>query len=216
MTDVVHRLAVPADAPGLLELFERTKPVIARLAHPAVYNATVAEALAHRRSLIAVSERDGRLVAFAIIAWDWDRFRVSFVFRHPVAALRIAANRLRRRRRAAPTGGTPASASPPPPEPEGTHRTDRAGPRWRDGGPTIAKVLFTGVDPTLRGRGIATDLKAFYVEHLRRSGFRRVDAMISRTNVASLALQRTSGWVTTSHGADVFSYLELDGDERNP
>lgn len=211
MTALVHRLAEPADAPALLELFEHTKPVIARLAHPAVHRAIVAEGLAHRRSVIAVSETNGRLVAYAIIAWDWQRFRTAFVLRHPRVALLVAADLWRRRRRSAPAIPVHEPADRPQTVPAGAPARERSDARWSDGGPTIAKVLFTGVHPTMRGQGVATGLKAFYVDHLRRQGFRRIDAMVGRHNVASLALQRTSGWVTRPQGNETFSYLELDG-----
>ncbi|MDF1524271.1 MAG: GNAT family N-acetyltransferase, partial [Trueperaceae bacterium] len=204
-----------ADAPGLLELLARNRPAIARLAHPVAYRAIVAEALAHRRALIVVSEVDDRLVAFAIIVWDWHRFRVEFLLRHPRVALAAAAGFLRRRLRTTRPRAVRAAAASPTATEEGARRSAGNGPRWNDGGADIAKVLHIGVDASMRGRGVATGLKAFYVGFLRCSGFHRVDALVERNNVASLALQRTSGWVTTSEGGDVFSYLVLD-DEAVP
>src|SRR5690606_21474929 len=49
------------------------------------------------RLFITVALLDGDLVGYSIVAWDWNRFRLEFLARHPQVIALAGATRLRRK-----------------------------------------------------------------------------------------------------------------------
>lgn len=182
-----------------------------RLQGDRVYAALISDALASRDLMIAVASRQGRLVGFSIIAWNWSRMKLLFALRHPIVGLTIVLSTLRLRLFGRRVDVALGSAARERSCSDARNSSTRV-PSWADGGRRIAKLIHTAVVPEHRRQGIGLGLKAFYVDALRARGFRRVDARIDPANVASIAMQRRSGWVVVDDPRAVFAYLELGDD----
>ena len=197
----------------MLALLRSEKPRVFRLQGDRVYAALINDALASRDLMIAVASRQGRLVGFSIIAWNWSRLKLVFALRHPIVGLTIVLSMLRSRLLGRRVDEALGSAARERFRSDAQISSTRV-PNWADGGRRIAKLIHTAVVPEHRRQGIGLGLKAFYVDVLRARGFRRVDARIDPANVASVAMQRSSGWVVVDDPRAVFAYLELGDDSE--
>lgn len=168
-----------------------------------VYRAIVADSLGESpRIATVVVEVDGEVVGaiFAIVSDSRSYWR-RLALRHPAAAaaiLRHRARRLgrrvsyRRRNREAyesdevlvPSVDLPAevaerlSARPPA----------SGSPRPGEHGPGIALGLFMGIDPKMRGRGLAVPLFERLFEVLRDAGAERYDCSFSSQDPAAIRM----------------------------
>ena len=208
---VSYRLLATGDEREVLDLIRSELPPVFRVHGDRVYAAVIDDALASRDIMIALASKDGRLVGFSIIAWNWRRLKLLFALRHPIVGAAIAWSTLRLRVFGRRNKGNRDNTKRN--RPRATTRGEGPGePSWADGGPRVAKLVHTAVIPEYRRQGIAHGLKAFYVDVLRTRGFRRVDARINHANVASIAMQQRSGWVVQDDAHAVFAYLVIDDD----
>ena len=210
---VSYRLLSSGDERGMLALLRSERPAVFRVRGDRVYAAVIGDALTSRDLMIAVASIQGRLVGFSIIAWNWNRLKLLFALRHPIVGATILWSTLRLRlfsRRTHEALGNTMRERPR----SDARSISKGAPSWAEGGRRIAKLIHTAVVPEHRRQGIGLGLKTFYVGTLRARGFRRVDARVDPANLASIALQRRSGWVVVDDPRAVFAYLELDDDEE--
>ena len=144
--------------------------------------------------VVLVARPEGRLSGIAIAAYDTERFWRRLFLRHPFLALAVL--RKRWRLRTAGTGPSPPSRAP-------------AGGSWLEAGPRIGKVLFIGVSPDHRSRGLAGRMYGELMVHLARRGVTRVDARIHARNAASIRLHDRTGWTLRRDEDAVFATRSL-------
>jgi GNAT superfamily N-acetyltransferase len=131
-------------------------------------------------SMLAVACREeGRFAGIAVVELDRRWLRA-----HPFEALQMLSRRLIRHRPPA----TAASSRPDLPTGISLSPCPRS---WR--GPT-ARVVFIGVDPRYRGRGLASALYHGVFAQLAQRGRTELLARIDPYNVPSLVLHLRTGW----------------------
>lgn len=181
---VTGRLIRAADIESVVTLMRAIGVHFAGSKADVVLHAVASDAVRRPRYVtVFVVEHERRLggvvIAFSERSAYWRKFSVW----HPFAAARMAAHRARRklerwRKRpvAAPTAAQPID--------------DVAHNMWLDDSRDIAKVMFVGVDPQIRGAGLGHALYRGFFRDLAARGYRYCDAQVSTGNTAAIALHR--------------------------
>ena len=205
-----YRIACVGDEADLGRLMERMPVSIAGVRHPSLARAVCHEACRARGCFIVLALHHAEPVGYSLVITNWSSFRVCFLARHPLIAVRVVAAVLKKSVRnhsrvrnhgasfAAEATRSNAVAEAPP-----------RGPRWSDAGRGIAKVFYTAVVPEHRRSGVASGLKRAYIKRVRELGMVRLDARISRENTASIELNRRSGWELHEEGDYVLAVLHI-------
>jgi GNAT superfamily N-acetyltransferase len=157
---------------------------------------TVHRAICSSREICCVVARDDNDLA-GIAMVELNR---NWIRRRPLLAARMLLNRLRHKR--SPGEGAPQSpvvASPVPPA--------AAAPlRWSDAAP---HVLFIGVHPDWRGKGVGKSLYQAIFDEIRVRGHNHIVARIATGNVASLRLHEETGWKLYNDDGVVLAIKDL-------
>jgi ribosomal protein S18 acetylase RimI-like enzyme len=137
----------------------------------------------------------GEPAGFVVATRDSGRFWPRLLLRHPTLAIRVLLSRRRQRGAASPTGAaaggaTAEDADPTLRFPQASH----AAHAWADDGPSIVKIIFIGVRPAFRQRGVGDLLYRRLFEEAAMRGAHAVLARIARDNAASIRLHEAAGW----------------------
>ncbi len=200
---VVYRLLQPRDCDGLLELFRQVPPTLANLSNEAIFKALIRDAIVGKYLNAYLAIGNNRPIGYVIVTWEWQRFKRTFVTRHPAIGLSILWRRIKksfRKPRSAGPGGSEAAFLSSP----------TVDCRWEDNARTIAKIVFVGVDPRARGQGIGAKLYIALTSHLADRGFQRVDALISLDNTSSIKMHERAGWTVRRDLYGYFAFQKLN------
>lgn len=208
MTRVSYRQLMSEDRAGLLEVFGRLRPVIARMSNRLVHRAIIDDALCSRNVVIHVASLDSRLVGYVIAAWNWNYFKRMFVLRHPLLGLVALAKRLKKNSHVRHSRTNDLRREDVDTLP--TARNTKQTYAWEDSAESIAKVIHVGVDSTVRSRGVGSGLYANLIKHLSQRGFARIDAHIEKDNLASMNMHKKAGWTLLERQGGYFSFLEIN------
>lgn len=153
-----------------------------------LYHALCCEALADKRVVFIVGEEQSKIIAFYLSIIDPNRWRISFLIRHPLIGmgrvLNISFDRLRKLLNNTNNKQEDSSAflqnisnyiTPMP-----------SNKSWNDSTPEIAKILFDAVAKSHRGRHIAEGMREHMFKVLAGQGVRRVDGTILFRNIPAI------------------------------
>jgi ribosomal protein S18 acetylase RimI-like enzyme len=195
------------DKPGLLKLFGRVPPIIGRMSNKLVYNAIMYDALRSRNVVIFFASLDNSPVGYVIATRDWNCFKRMFILRHPFIGLVVLAKRLKEKLK---THAVPAND---------LNRTDLDTlPALWNGKQTyacdnrvkrIAKVIYIGIDPQVRSRGVGRGLLANLIRHFNQQGCAHIDAYINKDNLASINMFKKAGWTVIQNQNGFLAFLDL-------
>jgi ribosomal protein S18 acetylase RimI-like enzyme len=169
---------------------DEIKPNIGGSRDPSLYSAICRDALLDQRVVIVVAEEKSEIIGFLLAVIDRDRWRMSFMFRHPRITAKMvwdrAVGRLRKRFH---------EAEPEPRTSEGNgHDISRyinpaeTNKSWKDSSPQIAKLLFICVKERDRRKRFAKGLFDSMLAALAERGVKRADAIVLLTNIPSLRM----------------------------
>lgn len=181
----VFRQLEDRDIPNVLKLMIEISPNIGGARYPSLYHALCRESLIDKRVVFIVGEKQSDIVAFHIAIIDRDKWRKSFMMRHPLILARMALSRINHTLRRAVKKATHQRKGLPKPianidefvTPGNTNRS------WKDSSPQIAKVLFIGVAESQRGKRIIKSLYEYRDQVLAKRGVKRVDSVILSDNI---------------------------------
>lgn len=202
----VCRVVQRDDYEQLLHLLGRIRPALGGFSSSSLYSALIESALRDPLVTICVARIDDSLVGYTIAIVDWDRFWRRFAFRHPIVAVRVALRKYlkRRRRRPRHPGGNAEQLI------QGQHAASGESiASWSDSSRRIAKILHTGVDQSVRSRGVGAALHRAVFAELSAVGVERLDARFDRENVASIRLHYKTGWSVRDDPDGLFATIDL-------
>lgn len=121
----------------------------------------------------------------------------NWIWRRPTLLLRMLMVRIRRKEGMSGSGPAPVASLP----------LARNPPiKWSDAAP---RVLFIGVHPAWRGKGIGKALYDAMFDEIRAGGHHRMLARIAPENIASLHLHKDTGWDLYEGDGVVFAIKNL-------
>ena len=208
-----YRQFMVEDKPGLLKLFQRVPPAIARMSNKLVYNAIMDDALHSRNVVIFVALLGNSQVGYVIATWDWNYFKYMFILRHPLIGLVALAKVLKKKLKAHDASSNDFSRKA-----EDTLLTARNAEQtyaWEDSSKTIAKVIHIGIDSQVRSRGVGRGLYANLIRHLKQQSFTRIDAHIDKENLASMNMHKKAGWTVIQNASGFFTFFEIKPERLN-
>ena len=176
----------------------------------------------HRALAAAAARRDPGLIAivasldavpagFVVATRDSRRFWRRTLLRHPVLAVRVVLHRLWPAGSASAVGDHAIGGRAEPSIDPTEHLPDAAGAPygWHDEGPKTVKIVFIGVRPAFRQRGVGDLLYRALFDVATHRGADAVLARIARDNVASIRLHAAAGWHLYRDGDGVFAVRPL-------
>jgi hypothetical protein len=211
MDEPVFRGIKESDIDGVLTLMDETKPNIGGSRNASLYHALCNEALIDKRVVVVVGEEDSKIIAFFLAAIDRDRWRMSFVRRHPWIAIKMTGARVLRKLR--------RRVVPPEPETRGNEnnrhdirqyiQTTETTKSWKDSSPRIAKLLFICVQEGERRKHVSLGLYQAMIEELAKRGVSRVDGIILLQNIPSIRLSHKLGFHKYIRDSHIFVTKDL-------
>jgi GNAT superfamily N-acetyltransferase len=122
-------------------------------------------------------------------------FNRRWLWRRPLLVARMVMSRLRSKNAARGESAAPPLALPKNPP---IHWSDRA-----------PRVLFIGVAPSWRGKGVGKSLYEAMFDEIRRRSHKYLLARIAPDNTASLRLHEETGWALYEDDGVVFAVKSL-------
>jgi len=183
--EILFRQLEDGDIPNVLKLMIEISPNIGGARYPSLYHALCRESLIDKRVVFIVGEEQSDIVAFHIAIIDRDKWRKSFMMRHPLILARMAFSRIYHTLRRVVKKAIHQTKGLPKPianiddfvTPGNTNRS------WKDSSPKIAKIIFTGVAESQRGKRIIKSLYEYRDQVLAKRGVKRVDSVILSDNI---------------------------------
>ena len=214
---IVYRILEQRDIPDTVKLMTDHNIIIGGERRQSVYRAICQEALIDKRVLFVVGEEQSKIIAYHIVVSDRNRWRYSFMIRHPLIAIRNAFYRTFKQTIKAikKTGHSKKDIVSPIPDldeyltPGATNRS------WSDSSPQIGKNFYTGVAESHRGRRIIKGIFEYGDKILAARGVRRVDTVILSNNVKMIRATKRLGWnVYRTTDGSIFTTKDIDKDGR--
>ena len=172
------RLLQPEDHAQAIDLMHQLHISVGGLVSRALYRALCRSS----SDICCVVARQGQdLAGIALV----ERNR-NWIRRRPLLAARMILTRLQRKNRSSDSSRPHPSAEPALPLGKNPPVA------WGDGSP---RVLFIGVHPASRGRGVGKLLYNAMFDHIRSLGSPWLLARIAPDNVPSLHLHKETGWM---------------------
>jgi GNAT superfamily N-acetyltransferase len=199
------RILERRDIDNTVNLMNKIKPDIAGSRDPSFYRILCEDSFKDYSLVFIVGEQDG-INAFTLSVIDPDGWKINFAMRHPFIASKLALQKALERFR--PAGNGKPQVIPdyifPLLSKEPTSKS------WDDSAPDIAKILFSGVDETCRGKGVAKEMMKFFIGKLACFGVTRVDSTILYDNIASIKVKVAHGFTIYNKGDQLFLTREID------
>jgi ribosomal protein S18 acetylase RimI-like enzyme len=154
--------------------------------------AVVVDATKDSRTSIVIAEAHGEIVGWSIAIVNPQAYWRGFLVRHPILGGRAL---YRRQFGLADARGKSVRSD----DSDSMHRNEVQWPRspdvrWGTSSDTVAKHLDLTVCGHVRRMGIGRRLQQAHFSSLGNRGVERVDAVVSRTNTASIRLHIEQGW----------------------
>jgi ribosomal protein S18 acetylase RimI-like enzyme len=205
------RLFEKSDLKSLLSLMNEIKPNIGGSRNPSLYRAICQDALSDKRVVIVVAEEKSEIVGFLLTVINRNRWRRSFLLRHPWSMPRLFWERVSKEwrtpsRETAPgkrnVDGNMQDISPY----ISTKETNKS---WEDSSPQIAKLLFICVRAKERRKRLARNLFDFTIARLVERGVRRADAIVLLHNVPSIRLSHELRFEMYIQEGHIFQTMDI-------
>jgi GNAT superfamily N-acetyltransferase len=174
-----------------VELMRQLRISVGGLEDPGLYRALSASS-----EICSLVARDGsQLAGIALV-----EISRRWIWRHPFLLVRMLMARLRRNKGVSAGASFPENPAPPFP------LFSSPPLDWKDRKP---RVLFIGVHPDWRGKGIGKALYFSMFDAIRSRGYDCILARIALDNTASLYLHEETGWVLYEGGQAVLAIRNL-------
>lgn len=203
----VCRLLQKKDYSEVIGLMQKSEIPVAGLYSRSIYNAIFNQALKDDRIVFGVAEYESKLIGLVIAIIDWNRFWISFLFRHPLLSLHVLFRRLLRH-----VGIGVLKSHYNAEELKAVERylttsiSDRA---WRDSSPQIAKAIFIAVDPEYRRLKVGLELNRFRDRIFFERGVKRYDGWVEMHRIPQLHLLHKTGFLIEKRGDKFFVSKDL-------
>ena len=206
MNGPIFRVLEKDDIKSVLNLMEEIKPNIGGSRDLSLYHALCHEALLDKRVVFIVGEEQSKKIAFYLAIIDRDRWRMSFMFRHPLMVTKMIFNRTFNRLRkllkaAGPKMGNFKSDMP---DISMYIKLGSSNKSWKDSSSRIAKLLYIAVSESHRGKSIAKEMWEYALKVLTDCGVIRVDTEILLNNIPSIRLHYGLGFYIYKQGGALF------------
>ncbi len=199
------------DIKSVLKLMEEIQPNIGGSRDPSMYQALCHEALLDKRMVFIVGEEQSKIIAFYLAIIDRNRWRITFMFRHPFIVMQMVFERTFKRllkisKKAAHKikdfennmqDISMYLTSIPPSK------------SWKDSSSRIAKLLYIAVGESHRGKSIAKRTWEYALDVLAKCGVERVDTEILLNNIPSIQLHKGLGFNIYRRGRSLFVTKDL-------
>jgi len=187
------------------------QPNIGGSRDPSMYRSLCHEALLDKRVVFIVAEEQSKIIAFYLAIIDRNRWRITFMVRHPAIVTQMVFKRAFNRflKILKKVFGKTTGFETNMPDismfvtPSLTNRS------WKDSSPKIAKLLFDGVAVNQRGRHIAKKLTEYMFKALAERGVSRADGIILLHNIAEIRVVHGLGFNIYRHGDSLFVTKDL-------
>jgi GNAT superfamily N-acetyltransferase len=197
------RLLRRSDIPAAVRLLQELNTMLAGVQNARVYRGVLQDAAAGRGPIVHVAIDGTRAAGVSIAVPAAKAYWKAFAMRRPWLAVAIA---LERRRRNSHGEVTPDGCE---------HAGDLAtmhrlvtGTKppfsWNDPPANSARLLYFGVSPDYRGRGIGMELLNALASDAALHGFAVLDSSIDKTNVPSMRTHLKAGWQLFEEDAHVY------------
>ena len=202
----IFRILEKSDFEGVLELMEEIRPDIGGSRDPALYYVLCCEALVDKRVVFVIGEEQSKIIAFFLAIIDPNRWRISFMIRHPLLgmerALNISFDRLMKLLKKTEKKTKDFDPSLQNIKKYITHGSSNV-PR-EESTPEIAKLIFDAVAESHRGRHIAKGIRVYMLEVLAKRGVKSVNASIHFHNIPSTHVWYGLGFNIYNRGDQLF------------
>lgn len=207
----VYRMLEKGDVNSLLKLMEEIKPNIGGSRDLLLYRALCYDALLNPRVVFTVGEVQTRIIAFYFAVIDRNRWRISFMFRHPLIVTKMVIKRaLKKLSKLLKTPDSNTGSLEHLNPDISTYATpDITNKSWNDSSPQIAKLLYIAVKENHRGKDIAKEMWEYALKVLAERGVRRVDTEILLKNEPSIRLHYGLGFNIYRQGSALFVTKDL-------
>ncbi|MCU1274170.1 MAG: hypothetical protein JWO48_1601 [Bryobacterales bacterium] len=197
----------PLDAKGLpvaVELLSQAGISVAGVQSASLCRALCEDAVSNRGVTVVIAGSDHDPAGFVVAIIHPSAYWRSFVLRRPVLGFKMVWRRL--------FGGREGElfAAQLPDDAAGLLEAEATTHSWAQSDPTIARILFIGVQPKFRRHGIGEALYRRLFEVLPAAGVRFVHARAGCDNLPSLRLHHRTGWKLYRDRECVFALYQLD------
>ena len=199
------------DIDSVCMLMKDLQPNIGGSRDPSMYQALCREALSDKRVVFIVGEEQTKVIAFYIAVIDRNKWRLSFLSRHPLIVLKMVLKRTFNRLSKISKGvsGEQADVETKMPDISAYISPSTTNRSWKDSSPQIAKLLFYGVAVTHRGKHVAKRLIEHMLRTLFERGVSRADAIILLHNIAEVRVVHGLGFNIYRQGGCLFVTKDL-------
>jgi ribosomal protein S18 acetylase RimI-like enzyme len=198
----------PATRDALVRMLGELRVSVSGLVSPALHRALADAGAAGDPHVVAlVATVGGEPAGFVVATRDAPAFWRRALLRRPATLARVVATRLLAR---LPRPAR-AHAAPTPSEADALPDARLAPRRWTDpDDASAARIVFVGVRPAFRGRGVGESLYRAFFDAAAARGAALVLARIARDNQPSIRLHRAAGWDLYRDSDGVLAVRVLD------
>jgi ribosomal protein S18 acetylase RimI-like enzyme len=202
----IFRMLEKSDIQSVLRLMEEIKPNIGGSRDQSLYHALCHEALLDKRVVFTVGEEQSKIITFYLAIIDRNRWRMSFISRHPFLGARLAVSRTFNKFRKIIKKATHKTRNI---EPSLSNISEYITPvssnrSWKDSSPKIVKLLFLAVAESHRRKHIAEEMVEYTLKVSAERGARRADGIILFNNIPSIRLIHGLGFSFFRQGGSLF------------
>jgi ribosomal protein S18 acetylase RimI-like enzyme len=199
------------DIDGVLILMDELKPNIGGSRDPSLYRALCQEALIDERVIVLVCEEQSQIIGFYLAVTDRNRWRMSFLCRHPGIVAKMIVTRAFAKLQQLLRSAQPQDTIEHDAQDISMYITPTAAGRlWGESSPHIAKLMFLGVGTRHRRKQVARGLLRSMISVLAERGIRRADAIILLHNMPSIHLVHPFGFKLHREGGHLFGTKDID------
>lgn len=200
----------PEIVPEVVMLCGDVHAVFASQSTPAMHKAVCRDAARSSagqlaRPIMLVAMLNDRPVGLLAVVTGWAKYWRRFLLKHPILGCHLTLKRLLSNTYSGLRDEMPTAGELPLPE-----YPPCLDKRWCDSDSSIAKVVFIGVLPDVRGQGVAIKLYDTLADHLHQMGVTRLDARIGAENSSSIRMhEKASFSLYTETPTGVFATRDL-------
>jgi ribosomal protein S18 acetylase RimI-like enzyme len=208
----IFRLIEKRDLKNTMKLMAEIRPNISGTHSCLLYNTICTDALFDKKIVFIVTEYKLDIIGFYFVVLDRDRWRTSFIFRHPFIGFIILLNRIFNELKNVFKihNNNLQCDLVYIHEIKGLVKPEIVNRSWNDSSPQIAKLLYVAVNKTYRGGKIAHKMWKYALEVLKERGISRIDTQILLDNISSIKLHYGLGFDIYIKGHSLFATRDLN------